>query len=284
MKLSFSSEVKEELSVISNYNKTNLRAELLGYFFSGNMNLNNNTYEYVTENEFNIEHFYKILFNLKIDYEPEIYGKCFLAKIEKENVKDFIGINNEINEEEKKNIVKGVFLGAGSISNPEKKYELFIQFNSKENAKRIIDIAKDYGIYFKSLENKSKEQIYLKDGEEIARFLALIGAVKSLLKYENIRIVRDKVNNVNRLVNCETANLTKTINAAVAQVEDIQIIISKGKFEDLPENLKDIANLRLENPDMSLKDLSEMTKPSVSKSGVNHRLKKLHEIAKELRN
>lgn len=281
--MSFSSEVKEELSVISNYNKTNLKAELLGYFLSGNMNLNNDTYEYVTENEFNIEHLYKILFNLKIDYEPEIYGKFFFAKIDKENVEDILKIGNEINEDEKKNIVKGVFLGAGSIANPEKKYELFIQFNSKENAKRIMDIAKEYGINFKSLENKNKEQIYLKDGEEISRFLALIGGVKALLRYENIRIMREKVNNVNRLVNCETANLTKTINAAVAQVEDIKLIMKKGKFEDLPESLQSIARLRLENPDLSLKDLSELTKPPVSKSGVNHRLKKLHEIAEEIR-
>ena len=95
--------------------------------------------------------------------------------------------------------------------------------------------------------------------------------------------MRDKINSVNRLVNCETANLTKTINAAVSQVEDIKLIIEKQKFEELPEALKVVAKLRLENPDMSLKDLSEMAKPPVSKSGVNHRLKKIHEIAEELR-
>lgn len=281
--MSFSSEVKEEISVISNYNKNNLLAELTGYFLSGNMNLNNNIYEYVTENEFNIEHLYKILFNLEVDYEPEIVSKFFLAKIEKKNITDILIINNGINEEEKKNIVKGVFLGAGSISNPEKKYELFIQLNSKENAKIIINITKEYQINFKLLENKNKVQIYLKDGEEISRFLALIGASKALLKYENIRIMRDKVNTVNRLVNCETANLTKTINAAVNQVEDIKLIMEKGNFEDLPEALKDIAKLRLENPDLSLNDLSKLTNPPVSKSGVNHRLKKLHENAEELR-
>ena len=281
--MSFSSEVKEELSIISNYNKDNLQAELFGYFLSGNISFDNDTYEYVTENEFNIEHFYKILYNLNVDYEPEIYGKFFLAKIKKENVEDFLEIDDKINEEKKKNIVKGVFLGAGSISNPEKKYELFIQFNSKENAQVIINIAKEYEINLKLLENKNKVQIYSKDGEEISRFLALIGASKSLLKYENIRIMRDKVNNVNRLVNCETANLTKTINAAVSQVEDIKLIMENGEFENLSDSLKDIAKLRLENPDLSLNDLSKLTNPPVSKSGVNHRLKKLHEIAEELR-
>ena len=281
--MSFSGEVKEELSCISNYNKTNLLAELFGYFLCGNMNLNGENYEYVTENEFNIEHLYKILFNLGIDYEPEIYSKFFLAKIDKKNLDGLLKYDNEMSEETKKNIVKGAFLGAGSISNPEKKYELFIQINSKEDANLIIYICQKYDINFKSLEKKNKEQIYLKDGDEISRFLALIGATKALLEYENIRIMRDKVNNVNRLVNCETANLTKTINAAVVQVEDIKLIMAKGKFEELPEGLKYIAGLRLENPDVSLKELSALTNPPISKSGVNHRLKKIHDIAEELR-
>ena len=281
--MSFSGDVKEELSIISNYNKNNLLAELLGYFLSGNMNLNGENYEYVTENEFNIEHLYKILFNLGIDYEPEIYSKYFLAKIEKKNLSGLFEKDNEMSEEIKKNIVKGAFLGSGSISNPEKKYELYIMFNAKDDMKLIIDICKKYDINFKIFEKRNKQEIYIKDGEEISRFLALVGASKSLLKYENIRIMRDKVNNVNRLVNCETANLTKTINAAVTQVQDIKLIIANGKLEELPEGVQYIAKLRLENPDVSLKELSELTNPPISKSGVNHRLKKIHDIAEELR-
>ena len=281
--MSFSGDVKEELSIISNYNKNNLLAELLGYFLSGNMNLNGENYEYVTENEFNIEHLYKILFNLGIDYEPEIYSKYFLAKIEKKNLSGLFEKDNEMSEEIKKNIVKGAFLGSGSISNPEKKYELYIMFNAKDDMKLIVDICKNYDVNFKEFEKRNKQEIYLKEGDEIARFLALIGASKSLLKYENIRIMRDKVNNVNRLVNCETANLTKTINAAVTQVQDIKLIMDNGKFEKLPEGVQYIAKLRLENPDVSLKELSELTNPPISKSGVNHRLKKIHDIAEELR-
>ena len=281
--MSFSGDVKEELSIISNYNKNNLLAELLGYFLSGNMNLNGENYEYVTENEFNIEHLYKILFNLGIDYEPEIYSKYFLAKIEKKNLSGLFEKDNEMSEEIKKNIVKGAFLGSGSISNPEKKYELYIMFNAKDDMKLIVDICKNYDVNFKEFEKRNKQEIYLKEGDEIARFLALIGASKSLLKYENIRIMRDKVNNVNRLVNCETANLTKTINAAVTQVQDIKLIMDNWKFEKLPEGVQYIAKLRLENPDVSLKELSELTNPPISKSGVNHRLKKIHDIAEELR-
>lgn len=281
--MSFSGEVKEELSVISNYNKNNLLAELFGYFLSGNMSLNGEKYEYVTENEFNIEHLYKILFNLGIDYEPEIYSKYFFAKIDKKNLSGLFQKDNEMSDEVQKNIVKGAFLGSGSISNPEKKYELYIMFNAKDDMKLIIDICKKYDINFKIFEKRNKQEIYIKDGEEISRFLALVGASKSLLKYENIRIMRDKVNNVNRLVNCETANLTKTINAAVTQVQDIKLIIANGKLEELPEGVQYIAKLRLENPDVSLKELSELTNPPISKSGVNHRLKKIHDIAEELR-
>ena len=281
--MSFSGEVKEELSVISNYYKNNLLAELFGYFLSGNMSLNGEKYEYVTENEFNIEHLYKILFNLGIDYEPEIYSKYFLAKIEKKKLIGLFQKDNEMSDEVQKNIVKGAFLGSGSISNPEKKYELYIMFNAKDDMKLIIDICKKYDINFKEFKKRNKQEIYLKEGDEIARFLALVGASKSLLKYENIRIMRDKVNNVNRLVNCETANLTKTINAAVTQVQDIKLIIANGKFEELPEGVQYIARLRLENPDVSLKELSEFTNPPISKSGVNHRLKKIHDIAEELR-
>ena len=281
--MSFSGDVKEELSIISNYNKNNLLAELFGYFLSGNMSLNGEKYEYVTENEFNIEHLYKILFNLGIDYEPEIYSKYFFAKIDKKNLSGLFQKDNEMSDEVQKNIVKGAFLGSGSISNPEKKYELYIMFNAKDDMKLIIDICKKYDINFKIFEKRNKQEIYIKDGEEISRFLALVGASKSLLKYENIRIMRDKVNNVNRLVNCETANLTKTINAAVTQVQDIKLIIANGKLEELPEGVQYIAKLRLENPDVSLKELSELTNPPISKSGVNHRLKKIHDIAEELR-
>ena len=123
--------------------------------------------------------------------------------------------------------------------------------------------------------------LYLKDGEIISNFLALIGASSSVLKFEEIRVLREMKNNVNRIVNCETANLNKTINASIEQIEAIRKLKENGKFNNLSDNLKEIANLRLENPDMSLSDLGKKLDKPLGKSGVNYRLKKIMEIADE---
>ena len=284
--MSFSYEVKEEVSKSINYKLKNLlEAELLGYIITGNTSKNEtNTIEFVTENEFNIEALYKILFNLGIEYEPEVKGKCYTATIEiTEKLKDYF--NNIFSKEEEilRAIVKGAFLGAGSINNPEKKYHLEILFKTKENANYIINICKNFGINLKQLESKNKYILYIKEAEEISKFLALIGANKAVLKFEEIRIMREMKNTVNRLVNCETANINKTVNAAVDQINDIKLIQNKNKFEELPEELREVALARLENPECTLKELGEKLVSPIGKSGVNHRLKKIHEFAEELR-
>ena len=135
-------------------------------------------------------------------------------------------------------------------------------------------------IKFKELERKNGYSLYIKEGEEISKFLAFIGANSSVLKFEEIRVIRDMKNNVNRKVNCETANLNKTINAAVKQIDAIKKIKARGNFENLSENLREIANLRLENPDASLVELGQMLKNPIGKSGVNHRLNQLIELSK----
>ena len=132
----------------------------------------------------------------------------------------------------------------------------------------------------KEMQRKSGYSLYLKEGEEISKFLAFIGANLAVLKFEEIRVLRDMKNNINRRVNCETANLSKTINAAVKQIEAIKNIQRQGKFESLSDNLKEIAILRLENPDASLIELGQMLKEPIGKSGVNHRLKQLEELGK----
>ena len=136
---------------------------------------------------------------------------------------------------------------------------------------------------FSLLENKSKFQLYIKDGEEISKFLALIGANKGVMSFEDVRITKEIKNNVNRMVNCETANLNKIVNASVDQINDIKLIQNLKKFDELPEYLKEIALVRLDNPDASLKHLGELLEKPIGKSGVNHRLQKIHEIAEELR-
>ena len=283
--MSFSSDIKEELSKVNNLkNKTILEAEFLGYILTGNTTNSRDVLEFITENEFNIERFYRILFNLGIEYEPEVRGKVFVATIKKtEDVEKLMEIKLEQNDELQKAIVKGAFLGAGSITDPNKQYHLEIIFQERTNAEYILNICKNFGVYLKILENKDKFQLYIKDGEEISKFLALLGANRGVLAFEDVRITKEIKNNVNRLVNCETANLNKIVNASVNQVNDIKLIQKLNKFEELPDYLKEIAILRLENPDMSLKALGELLENPIGKSGVNHRLQKIHDFAEELR-
>lgn len=283
--MSFSSEVKEELSRTINFkNKKILESEFLGYILTGNTTNDKNTLEFITENEFNIERFYKILFNLEIEYEPSIKGKVFSALINKdERISELMQVKVDLEDELKRAIVRGAFLGAGSITDPNKQYHVEIVFEELNNAEYVLNICKSYNISLKILENKKKFYLYIKDGEEISKFLALIGANKAMLSFEDVRITKEIKNNVNRLVNCETANLNKIINAAVDQVNDIKLIQKLNKFEELPDYLKEIAILRLENPDASLKALGNMLENPIGKSGVNHRLNKIHEIAEDYR-
>ena len=275
--MSFSSEVKQELSSINTYSKSNLiEAELIGYLMSANIKEENEKIEFITENEFNIERIYKILFKLKIEYEPETRRKTFVAKINKPNLRN---IENLETEEEKKALIRGIFLGSGSINDPTKKYHLEILSKNKDVAQYIQNILKNFNIKAKILEMNNT--IYIKEGEEISKFLAFIGAQKAVLKYEEIRVMREIRNNVNRQVNCETANLNKTISASVMQIEAINYLKKVKKYEELPTGLQEIAELRLEYPEMSLKDLGSLLEKPLGKSGVNHRLKKIIEIADE---
>lgn len=284
--MSFSADIKQELSKVNNWkDKEILEAEFLGYILTGNTANEKNILEFITENEFNIEMFYKILFNLQIEYEPSKRGKTFVATILKnENVEEFMNLKITTNQEIQRAIVKGAFMGAGSITDPEKQYHLEIIFQEKNNAEYISNICKSFGVYLKLLEQDEKLELYIKDSEEISKFLALIGANKAMLSFEDIRLTKEVKNNVNRLVNCETANLNKIVNASVNQINDIKLIKNLNKFDELPDYLKEIAILRLENPDASLKSLGEMLENPIGKSGVNHRLQKIHEYAEELKN
>lgn len=291
--MSFSKNIKEELSKTSNLaNKELVKAELIGYLITNNIDIKNNKIKYSTESEYNINRFAKLLNNVNVSkYEIDIQGKTFSILI-KENINlDEISIvdskielndsiknfcNNEVLE---KALIRGSFLGSGSINNPEKIYHLEVIYSSQKNVDYVIDVLKKYDINMKKLNSTA----YLKDGEEISKFLAFIGANSAVLKFEEIRVIRDMRNNVNRLVNCETANLNKTINAALKQIEDIKFIKNMKKFNELPENVQEVANLRLENPDISLIELGKMLKNPVGKSGVNYRLKVISNFVEELR-
>ena len=186
-------------------------------------------------------------------------------------------------EEEKRAYIRGAFLGGGSISNPEKTYHLEFVTHSEEYALDLCKLINSFGLNSKVIQRKNSFIIYIKEGEQIVDLLNIIGAHSCLLELENIRIMKEMRNNVNRLVNCETANLSKTVNAAVRQVESIKLIQREIGLKRLPKNLREVAELRLNYPDESLKDLGEMLDPPVGKSGVNHRLRKIEKIAEELR-
>jgi DNA-binding protein WhiA len=179
--------------------------------------------------------------------------------------------------------IRGAFLGGGSITNPEKTYHLEFVTHVQEHAEDLSELINSFGLNSKVIQRKSSFVVYLKEGEQIVDLLNIIGAHSSLLNLENVRIYKEMRNNVNRLVNCETANLSKTVNAAVRQVESIKFIKNTVGLKKLPLNLRQIAEARLNHPDASLKELGEMLDPSIGKSGVNHRLRKLEQFAEELR-
>ena len=178
-------------------------------------------------------------------------------------------------------LIRESFIKKGFINDPNKEYHLEILFKTKKKAEELKEIIVNFGIDIKSTKKGSDHMLYLKDGEEISSFLALMGAAKAVLKFEEIRVIKDTRNNINRLVNCETANLNKTINAAVKQIEDIKKLKKNRKFEELPDNLKEVANLRLENPDSTYEELGKMLSKPIGKSGVSHRLEKISKIANE---
>ncbi len=292
--MSFSSEIKQELNKSNKLaNKELIKYELMGYLISKNIDIvDKNTIKFSTESDYNINRFSKLLSNLEINHDINVTGKNFTITLKKNKIEEIVEIKDEqillkdevekeTNEEKIKNIIIGIFMGAGSINNPEKKYHLEINFKNNENLNKIEQILQKFDVNAKKMITDKKQSIYIKEGEEISKFLALIGANKAVMKFEDIRIQKDMRGKVNRLVNCETANLNKTINASIEQISAIKKLKVNGKFNKLSDNLKEIANLRLENPDMSLIDLGQQLKQPVGKSGVNYRLKKIMEIANE---
>ena len=278
--MSFSAELKEELSKTENLsNKEAVKYELLGYLISSNINKEKNKTRFSTESEYNINRFSRLLSNMGINnYDIAIQGKLFVITVKTQEI-EAIQYAEDLNAEQIRWMIKGAYLGAGSINNPENKYHLEISVAQEKQAYKIIEYLKLFDIKSNSIEKNNQYAIYIKDGEEISKFLALLGANKTVLKFEEIRVQREMNNKINRIVNCETANLNKTINASIEQIEAIRKLKESGNFEKLDEPLKEIAELRVQNPNASLIELGKMLKNPVGKSGVNYRLKKIMEIA-----
>ena len=290
--MSFSSDLKEELSKISNLNKKEqVQMELAGYLISANISKSKNKIKFSTESEYNINRYAKILKNVGIEnYKINIKRKTFSIEhvIPEEldfiNIKDYIYlVQRDRDEVLDKALVRGTFLGGGYVNNPEKKYHLEINFSNEINLDIVANILKYYEINTKKMIKEKSYVLYIKDGEEISKILAFVGGNSTVLKFEEQRVIRDSSNKLNRLVNCETANFSKTIQAGKKQIEDIKLIKNKRKFGELSENLQEVANVRLKYPEASLSELVEYMGGKISKSGITHRLAAITKIADELR-
>lgn len=179
--------------------------------------------------------------------------------------------------------LRGAFICIGSMSDPKKSYHLEFVCGERAQAEQLKAVIREFHIEAKVIKRKKYSVVYLKEGEGIVDLLNVMGAHVSLMNLENLRIVKEMRNSINRRVNCETANISKTVTAASKQIEDILLIRDKYGFENLPVNLRQMAEIRLEYPDAALKELGGYLNPAVGKSGVNHRLRRLGEIADGIR-
>lgn len=182
----------------------------------------------------------------------------------------------------KRAFLRGAFLASGSISDPQKSYHFEIVCQQPQQAQLLQELLASFELDAKIVQRKKYHIVYLKEGAQIVDALNVMGAYVALMNLENVRILKEMRGSVNRIVNCETANINKVVGAAYRQVEDIRYIQSRIGLDELPPSLREMALLRLEYPDTSLKDLGELCDPPVGKSGVNHRLRKLSELAKKL--
>lgn len=315
--MSFSSSVKSELCRIETNEKCCLLAELAAVVSisgsTGSLEDGNAAIRIVTENAAFARKLFSTVKKLFQGY-PEImirknrklkkhvsYILVITSSAGKYPVLDsVIGILKETGEEPsvgngheftdildksccRKAFLRGAFLAGGSISDPEKTYHLEITTHSTRLADNLKELIGSFDLKARSIRRKGNHVVYLKEGENIVDFLNIIGAHAALMELENVRILKEMRNNVNRIVNCETANLDKTVNASLRQIENIRYIRDRFGFENLPENLSLIAELRLKYTEANLKELGEMLNPPLGKSGVNHRLRKLDEIAEDMR-
>lgn len=178
--------------------------------------------------------------------------------------------------------LRGAFMAGGSVSRPAGDYHLEMVTGNYEFAELIRSIIHAFSMPVKMTDRKGEYIVYLKEGNAITSFLSVIGAHHALMEFENVRIIKEMRNNVNRIVNCETANLNKTVQAAVHQIESIKYIGEVLGLSKLPSILRETAEMRLAYPEASLTELADMATGKIGKSGINHRLKKLEQIAKDL--
>ena len=292
--MSFSGMVKEELSRHIGSGRHCRIAELAAIFtFCGSLEAGTDgrkSLRIQTENEALSRKGFTLLqktFNIEIIDQFLVKEILDSAKLEFSGVSGGMPLvsNSIVYQRDccKRAFVRGAFLSAGSISDPQKGYHFEIVCPSQEISGQLQEIIHSFHIDAKMVLRKKSYVLYVKEGAQIVDMLAIMEANVALMDLENIRILKEMRNSVNRKVNCETANINKTVNAAVKQIEDIRLLEEKVGLESLNEGLEEIARLRLQYPEATLKELGLMLNPQVGKSGVNHRLRKLSLLADDLR-
>lgn len=308
--MSFASEMKKELTQIE-ADDASCKAELSAFIqMNGSLSFANRqlSLDVQTENAAIARRMYTILKRL-YDYPIELLvrkkmrlkkNNVYICRV-REGAKELLEsleilsgnflFNHEISHDlidtidKQRAYLRGAFLAGGSVNNPETSaYHLEIYSLYREHGEALAALMNGFSLNAKTIERKKGFVTYLKEAEKISDFLSLVGSHSAMMKFEDVRILRDMRNSVNRLVNCETANLNKTIGASLRQVENIKFIDKMIGIEQLPDKLREIARLRVEHQEVTLKELGEMVSTgTVSKSGVNHRLRKIDSIADTLR-
>jgi DNA-binding protein WhiA len=312
--MTFSSKVKDELSRTEISDERSAKAEAAAFVrtvgYITIKGLNKVEFEFLTENAAVARRIFKVLkaahninaavsvsksnrlkkqnnYIIKID---EKLTRQFLeeTRMIEDNDLNIMNFNYKVPEDFidsdlcKRAYIKGSFMGSGSISNPEKSYHAEFVSNKEAQSKTIQDILKTYGIIGKNISRKNNYVTYIKESEQISDLLALMGANNAVLDFENIRAVKETRNQINRVINCETANLDKIVDTSMRQINNIKILKKYKVIDQLPESLRELAYLRLKHSNASLKELGQMLNPPLGKSGVNHRLRKIEEIAEDL--
>ena len=311
--MSFARDSKEELTRIKVDTQCCLKAELGAYIFiNGSMNLGKKIYlELNSENAAVARRMFSLfkevfevevqivvrqktrlkknkVYNLRIEGREKILKILQSIGLIKEGIEGLMlneNINQEMIENEccKRSFLRGAYLASGSMTDPDLSYHLEIITEYKSKGRDLVRIMNFFDLKPGLMEKKNGYIVYIKGSEEISTFLNVIGAHKALLDFENVRVLKGMRNKINRLVNCETANLQKTVVASLRQVENIDIIDKAIGISNLPPDLKEIAIKRVNYPEKTLKELGEELSPPLGKSGVNHRIRKLERMAKKIK-
>lgn len=312
--MTFSSRIKDELTRTEIIDAFSAKAEVaafvrtLGYITI--KGLNKVEFEFLTENAAVARRIFKVL-KTAYDINAEVSvtksnrlkkQNNYIIRIDEKLTRQFLkdtGMvrNNDFNiinfnydvpegligsDLSKRAYIKGSFMGSGSISNPEKSYHAEFVSSREAQSKTLQMLLKKYGINSKNIYRKNNYVTYIKESEQISDLLALMGANNAVLDFENIRAVKETRNQINRVINCETANLDKIVDTSMRQINNIKILKKHKVIDQLPDNLRELAYLRLKHSNASLKELGQMLDPPLGKSGVNHRLRKIEEIAEDL--